>query len=253
MKRVLLLGLVLAASAPAPVVPAVPGQGKITGDGYTVTVQGLTKQSSPGTRDLFEYKYDYDFKGRDDLYIPGLGSVPPKGSFTYRSYEPRIIFMDRAAGNHLLDIVPHAPVVGGSAADVPSVTDFPKEARTGHWTPASDFPGVAQEVIQTHFPAGFVTQEVSNTNYYITGYASLVQPDVQLKSEISVMISQPYNLNGDEVEYHLQFIARDRPRLSSEMRYGSDRSQSTVNAAVAFVNGLIAELKAPPKSPQKTK
>jgi hypothetical protein len=147
-----------------------------------------------------------------------------------------------------ISLTPTVTSMGGSdSTDTPKLSDFPTVARKEYWKPSRTFPLVASDVIQKYFPAGYETQPIGVTNFYITPYRTLTQPDPQLRAEIALMLSQPYSVQGDQLEYHVQFIARDRPRLSATMRYGNDRSHLTVDAAVRFVGQFISELKAETK------
>jgi len=252
MKLVFLASLFLGIAAfPAPQSDVLP-QNQASGDGYRINVQRVIKRSAPGAQPTFEITYDYEFKNRSSVYVPGLGSAPAKGSFTYKTFEPRLEFLDQPNGRVIQSLSPSPTLaeMGTDSTDTPRQSDFPAAARVEYWKPPfTTFPGAAAAVIQRYFPFGYITQGIGNTNYYITHYRGLQTPNAQLRSQIALMISQPYSLADDKLEYHVQFIARDHPRLSPTMRYADDRSQLTLDAARTFIDRFLSDLNAA-RSPQ---
>jgi hypothetical protein len=231
-------GFCFAQSSPLP-------QNQASGEGYHIEVRRVIKHGAPGTAPLFEITFDYEFQNRSSIYVPGLGLAPAKGSFSYKIAEDRLEFMDGPNGRVIkaMTPVPTSAEMGVDSTDTPKQSDFAATARVDYWkTPLTGFPGTAAAVIQKYFPFGYVVQAIGNTNFYITHYRTLQTSDVQLRSQIALMISQPYAISADRLEYHIQIIARDRPRLSPTQRYGDDRSPLTLDAATKFVDQFIADL-----------
>jgi len=101
---------------------------------------------------------------------------------------------------------------------------------------------MAINVIQKYFPLGYAARNNNATDYYITTYRGMEISDVQLRSQIALIVSHPYNKTDKEFSYHVQFVARDKPRMSSTYRYGDNRSQETLDAAATFVSQVISDL-----------
>lgn len=213
---------------------------------HRINIHRVVEHVQKGMQPNFEITYDYDFHNRDSVYVPGLGDAPAKGSFSYITRATHLQFLDSAKGHAIATVVlkPTAYAMGSDSVEIPQIGDFPSLQRTGFWVPSITFPVAAQAVIQKYFPSGYQVQEIGTTNYYITGYRDLDQSDPQLISQVALMISAGSPLKGEQLEYAIQFIARDKPRLSSIMRYGDDRSELTVKAASQFISQFLADLKA---------
>ena len=246
MKHRTLTGVCLSISVFAAAQSDLPPENQASGEGYRINVQRVIKRSAPGGQLTYEITFDYEFHDRPSVYVPGLGSAPAKGSFSYKTFEPRLEFMDSPNGRVLQSLAPSptSAEMGIDSTETPKQSDFPAVARIEHWKPPLMFPTAAAGVIQKYFPFGFIAQAIGATNFYITHYRGLQTSDAQLRSQIALMISQPYTQDKDTLEYHVQFIARDHPRLSATMRYAEDRSQLTLDAAKTFVDQFISELKA---------
>ena len=188
--------------------------------------------------------YEYEFTGRSSVYIAGIGSAEAKGSLSYIVFEPAIEFRDSQHGNVLarLPLTETARTMGDDSTELPKESEFSENARSGTWKGPGMFSSAAINVIQKYFPLGYAARNKNDMDYYITSYRGLEVPDVQLRSQIALVVSHPYDKTNKQFSYHVQFVARDKPRMSSTYRYGDDRSQKTLAAAAAFVSTLMTEL-----------
>lgn len=215
----------------------------ITGPGYVVRASSVIEKGIFNGTATYEVTYSYEFTERSNVYITGIGVSEPKGSLSYIVFDPAIEFRDSSQGVVLarLPLKETGRAMGEDSTDLPKESDFSENARSGIWTGPGLFSPTAINVIQKYFPLGYAARNKNAMDYYITTYRGLEIPDVQLRSQIALIVSHPYNKTDKEFSYHVQFVARDKPRMSSTYRYGDDRSQETIAAAAAFVSQMISE------------
>ena len=106
MRATFLPGVLLALCAITGAQSSALAQNQARGEGYQINVQQVIKHSAPGAQPSFEITFDYEFQDRPSVYVPGLGTAPAKGSFSYRTFEPRLEFMDRPNGRVIQALVP---------------------------------------------------------------------------------------------------------------------------------------------------
>jgi hypothetical protein len=214
------------------------------GSNYKVTVISVEGKSTPYGKAIYQISYTYEFKGRDSIYIRGLGTVPSNGAFSYMVSELYLEFRDPINGSIIANVhlEETARSLGADSTDMPKETDFPLSFRSDAWSPSITFPGVATRIIQRYFPSGYKSQQSGEVNYYLTTYRNLQVTDQNLRSQIAVNISQPYDIAGETFNFRIQFVTRDRPRLSDTWRYGDERNRLTIIAAEKFIDRLIEEL-----------
>jgi hypothetical protein len=217
---------------------------KARGTNYNVDVQSVIAKNTSQNKVVYAIRYTYEFKGRNAVYVNGIGTVPAKGKFSYLTSVQHLEFRESATGTAIVTVPLEETTItmGSDSTDLPKEGDFPQAFRSDNWTPSATFPEAALKVIQKYFPSGYAAHQNGQTNYYVTTYRNLQVTNRQLRSQIAVAISQPYDISGDKFAYHIQFIARDHPRLSNDWRYGDDRDQETLTAAEGFINQLISEL-----------
>jgi len=220
------------------------GTNKAQGPNYKVEVLSVTTKSTPQNKVVYLVTYSYEFKGRTSVYVNALGTVPAKGKFSYMSFEPSLEFRESASGPIIVNLPLEETIIGmgSDSTDLPKESEFPQAFRSDRWTPLATFPEAAVKVIQKYFPSGYAARQNGPVNYYITTYRNLPVQNRQLRSQVAVIVSQPYDTSGNSFRYRVQFIARDRPRLSNDWRYGDDRDQETITTAETFINQLVTEL-----------
>lgn len=233
-------------AAPGDQQPAAARANAAQGADYNVKVRSVIARSSTAdNKVVYEITYDYEFKGRDSVYVKGLGTVPAKrGGVTYLTSEPQLEFRG-SAGGELIVSVPlqeTAATQGGGAADLPQEADFSAAFRTGTWRHPVTFHESASRAIEKYFPFGYEARQKGQVNYYVTTYRNLTIPGGTLRSQIAVMLSQPYDGGAHGFTYRVQFVVRDRPRMSTTWRVGEQVSEQTKSATAEFINSLLAEL-----------
>lgn len=226
--------------------PQVPSMqvNKAQGSNYSVKVLRVIEKTAPDNRIAYDISYDYEFKGRDSVYIKGIGKVSPKGHFEYITYDRVLEFRDLSNSQVLTYVSLQETIVPQSsqAVDPPKESDFPDAFSPGSWNNPSSFPEHAIKAIRGKFVAGFIPVEHDNILGYITTYRTLTVSDPQVKSQISILVLHPYDVATGKFTFRVKYVARDRPRLSDTWRYKDDISSLTKDAAEAFITEMIIAL-----------
>lgn len=216
------------------------------GANFSVRVKSVIARSVHGNKVVYEITYKYSFRGRDSVYIKGLGIVPSqRDEVNYLTFDQQLEFWE-SAGGPMIVAVPLQETTNtqsGESLDLPQETEFPQAFRSETWARPSVFHESATSVIQKYFIHGYVARQNNRINYYITEYRSLPVSHRNLRSQIAVMVSHPYDAMAKRFTYRIQFIARDRPRMSNEWRYSGDRSEDTMIAAAGFIDRFVEEIR----------
>lgn len=215
----------------------------VRGPGYRVEVQSIIDRSRDGAL-LHEIDYKYSFENRGLVFISDMGVAPPSGTFTYLTSAPCIEFRSAEHGQLLAWVRLKATGVamGSDSVEIPDQARLSGTSRELVWTPQKTFPLLVRSLSDKYFTFGFELREVGNIHYYISSFRTLDTTNRQLVSQIAIALSQPYGTNGNSLVYHIQFVLRDRPRLSSTFRYGDEVAPETSNAAQKFLSTLTGEL-----------
>ncbi len=231
--------VLLATSLPAQQPGSNPGINIAEGPDFKVRAFDVIRKGAPNAKPLYEFNYDYNFGNRSDIYITGLGLAPARGHFHYMGSEPVLEFKASHFGSTLAYVPLTTTATRSDSPEIPDISQFTELARTGQWSGTAQFPTVAAAVIQKYFQLGYLPRQLGTVNYYVTSYRDLELPDGQLRGQIALAISQPYGSSGDRFEYHVQYRARDRARLSSSERYDRDANPATLTAAEKFLNQFM--------------
>ncbi|HKO99574.1 MAG TPA: hypothetical protein VJU86_21525 [Pyrinomonadaceae bacterium] len=228
-----------------------PVTNKAQGADHSVNVTKVIEKTTPENTIVYQISYDYDFKGRTTVHVKGIGIVPAKGQFSYMTSEPQLEVRESADGPviAMVQLEETIRTQGSDSTEFPEESKFPTFFRSGSWNAPATFPGAAIKVIQKYFPSGYNPRQTGQVNYYVTTYRNLQVPNPNndsaiqnLRSQVAIVVSQPYDQTTNQFTYRIQFIARDRPRMSTTWRYGSDRHRATEMAAQQFIDALIGEL-----------
>jgi hypothetical protein len=212
------------------------------GDNYQVSVTSVMDVTS-GRGTLHQITYSYLFPGIKSVYIKGIGITTSAGSFSYMTSDPTLQFFDSPHGHLLAEVTLQVTGVpmGSSDAELPDMPPANSSFRSGSWKPEATFPVAITAVIQKYF-LSYGTRDAGAEHYYLTTFRTLRLSDPQISGQIALIVSQPYDVNGDQLSYRIQFVLRDRPRMSAKYRTGSDVSEVTQSAAMDFLNSFMAEV-----------
>jgi hypothetical protein len=226
---------------------------KAQGPNYSVNVSKVLERTTAENTVVYQISYSYDFKERKSVYVKGLGTVLPKGQFSYMVPEPLLEFRESLSGPVITTVQLEETfrTQGGESTEFLDEKKFPTFFRSDIWSPPATFPLAAIKVVNKYFPSGHNSTQDGQLNKYITTFRNLQVPNpkndreiTNLRSQIAIILSQPYDPAQDRFTYRIQYLARDRPRMSTTWRYGDDRNKATIESAQGFLNTLIAELNA---------
>jgi hypothetical protein len=223
-------------------IPGVTEPNRAKGDNYQVNVTSVMDVTSGGAT-LHQIAYTYSFAGTKSVYIKGIGATTSAGSFSYMTSDPTLQFLDAPGGHLLAEVKLQATGVpmGTSDTELPDMPSANSSFRSGSWKPATTFPSAVTAIIQKYF-LSYSTREVGSEHYYLTTFRTLRLSDPQISGQIALIVSQPYDVSRDQLSYHIQFVLRDRPRMSAKYRTGSDISEVTQTAAMDFLNSFISDV-----------
>ena len=213
------------------------------GENYKVDVASVIDVTSGG-RTLHQISYTYSFLDIPSVYIKGIGTTTSIGSFSYLTEEPALQFFASPSGPLLAEVKLQATAVpmGSDSMELPDIPPANSNFRSGNWKPELTFPSAITAVIQKYFIAGYNTREAGNEHYYLTTFRTLRVSDPQLVSQIALIVSQPYDVTGRQISYRIQYVIRDRPRMSATFNTGSDTSAITQSAAMDFLNTFLNDV-----------
>jgi hypothetical protein len=213
---------------------------------YLVDVKSVINRAPAGSdKILYEVTYRYEFAGLESIFINGLGVVSAKkDSVSYLTSDNKLEFRESATGAVIITVPLRvtAATQSGGGPEVPQVSDFSTAVRTGTWGRHGNFSDYALRVIEKYFPSGFTPLQRGPLSFYITTYRTLKVPGGMIRAEIAVMLSQPHDESRDKLSYHIQYVIRDKPRLSTEWSYGQGVTEKTKEQAAEFINDLVNEL-----------
>jgi hypothetical protein len=213
-------------------------------DTSKVKILGVIEKTTSGGKVIREVSVSYDFKDASNVRFVGLGLVPAKNSYTYLTSSSEIKFLSKDLNQviYTAPLVITAEPMGAEAVDLPKESDFPPQFRSKYYTPDTLFTEVMLNVVQKYFPSGFLPYQTGPINSCITTYRNLPVPDPNLRGQLALKISQPYDVRSHKLTYRIQFIERDRPRLSDTWRYGTRVSKTTSDASALFIETFLKEL-----------
>jgi hypothetical protein len=210
--------------------------------GYSVKVAFVQPKPTEKGRTFYAITFSYDFKGRKSINIKGLGQAPPKGQFSYLSTEDHLEFQD-TVGRAVVTVplkVTKAPE--GGSTDMPTESDFKPFFLSESRPDATGFHLRAQSVLNSLFPSGYAVRQSGGISYYMTTYRPLEGLPENLRGQVAVMISHPYDASGDRFNFRVQFVARQKPKKSGEWQY--ELPDDTRRMVEELVKRLTADLRA---------
>src|SRR5262249_25895385 len=71
---------------------------KAHGANYEVNVTSVVEKSTLESKVVYEITYSYEFRGRNTVYVRGLGTIPAKGNFSYLTSDLQLEFLESATG-----------------------------------------------------------------------------------------------------------------------------------------------------------
>lgn len=190
--------------------------------------------------------YEYDFAGRSQVHIDGLGIVPASGHFQYVTTNTELIFSEvgTTSGAVLLRIPLH-PTLSVAAkpplTEIANITEFPL-AFSAYPSSASapPLPIRMNAVLGQHFR--YRPFESDGRTFIVTTFAPLPLRGVRegVVAEIALLLSFPYDRDTGQYNFHIQSLIREGRTHSDDFRPTTD--DTIVSAARAYVDGIAKEL-----------
>jgi hypothetical protein len=161
---------------------------------------------------LFRVSYSYEFPGRKQIYIRGVGMVDSKGSMSYLYSENVLEFLDAPAGHilHTLNLDHPVTLMGGRSPSIPDESQFPLESRHGRWPGPGPFAPKALSVLDRSFQSGYRVYEKEQAVVYLTTYTEVPASDENLRTQVSVLISRSAKTESSDTPVTLAFKAQER-------------------------------------------
>ena len=247
--------IALVLSHPSGAEPVVaPGVNGAKGEHFDVKVERVLGNKLPGREIAYDVAYQYSFDDRDSVFIQGLGLVPASGSFRYTASTPELKFLSARDGSPILEVALAQTdiVMGSEENDFVDTSHLAGSYRTGTWRPAKSFPGAAQKLIQQYYRGGYKPSSNGMMMQYPTTFRALGVGDPQVRADIGLLIefadsmgaARP-RLRDDELMFNVKYEIRERPRLSTAIRYNSDVNPATRSAAESFIEEVMKALSQP--------
>jgi len=189
-------------------------------------------------------EYEYEFRGRSQVNIRGLGDVSAKGRLEYFTFDPHIEFRDAVAGKTIAIVPLQETIVFGGpglTVDFPKDTELSPTIREGVWTePMSSFHDNATRVLARYFPSGIAAQEQDKVESYKTQYKQMDGlRDHNVIGEVAVLVSHPFRTEKARFYFHVQYAVRESRTKSPEFH---PASREVITAAEDLIDRLIKEL-----------
>jgi hypothetical protein len=212
---------------------------------YDVNVLSVSPvKRSLSSDPLYFVEYDYEFRGRKQVYIRGVGSVSAKGTLEYFVFDPQIEFRESRDGRPLVTVQLDEIIVFGGpppAGNFPDDTEFSPTVREGIWSePGVSFHDNAAEVLAKYFPSGYAVEQKDSLDSYKTQYREMPGlADPNLIGEVAVLVSHPFKSEKGKFYFHVRFAVRETRVKSSTFH---PPSREVVDAAEDLIGKLTKEL-----------
>ncbi|HLG12943.1 MAG TPA: hypothetical protein VJH03_00245 [Blastocatellia bacterium] len=123
--------------------------------------------------------------------------------------------------------------------ELPNDADILEAARNERWAYRTSFQIAINTVLNNKF-SYYVAFERDNRHYHLTPYVSLKGLPKNLRAEIAIRLSHPYDSKRNEFWFRIQFAARERPIKEENWRPAV--TEEVKKAADSFINDTIKEL-----------
>jgi hypothetical protein len=136
-------------------------------------------------------------------------------------------------------------LIGG--IELPPDEDFLEVAivRTDIWQSSFSFQDTVIKVLNSLFPLGTKPFQRDNKFFIKTPFFPLSNLPKNLIGEVSLLIAQPFDKNGNKLTYRIQPLMRERRIKESKWKYSKNTkvSPEVINASNNFVGEIINQIK----------
>jgi hypothetical protein len=189
--------------------------------------------------------YRYDFRGRQTVYIKGLGVVPARGEFEYITQEPRVHVRTAPDGAVLADVPLKETVIVAAKPPlnaIPGEAEFPPGFRSDTWPSAVPLRDRLNSALRKHF--SYLPRDEDSLNYTVTTFTPLQvdQMPAGTTAQVALLISFPHDVATGQYAFRVRSLVHEGRPLSDKTRPTSN--PVIQRAADAFVVQLIKDIKA---------
>lgn len=174
-----------------------------------IMVNAVAKGNTSQGMTLYKVNYSYEFKGRDTVFIKGLGLVPAKGQFVYLTEDPRVEFLDSAGGRVIGVAYTPSTYSFLGPIELPSEDAFTKVARDELWEYSTSFQEMAIKALNKRNLL-YQSYERDQVSCLLTTYTSLKELPDFLSAQIALRLTHPYRTKDGRLLFRVQFAARER-------------------------------------------
>jgi len=207
-----------------------------------INVSRIVKVFISPTTPAYSITYEYRYPDHTSVHIANFGVAPASGKFNYLTTDQSLTIYGE--GGHLLTSVPIRETIISAAKpplnEIANETEFPSAHRAFPWRDRATFLARANSVLGRYFR--YRPSERDGKTFIITTFAPLEVPSARrgIIGQIAVLLSFPYNPEGDSYYFRVQSLIREGRTHSDEFHLTSDAGLT--RAGAEFVDQLVTEL-----------
>ena len=210
------------------------------GKDFRVKVDTVQPQRTVDGDLLYHLNYTYEFKGRDTVSIKGIGTLPAKGKQQHLFTQDTLEFMD--SDGQLLAVVelkPNKKQPEGGALEMPKDSDF-DQFLSDSTRAQTTFLSRTMQTLNKWFPSGYTIKQEGQVTSFVTGYRDVDGLPSNLRGELAVRVSFPYDPNSDQFYFRIYMLPRQYPKKSETPEAPTAETRKVFDA---FGQRLLQELK----------
>lgn len=203
-------------------------------------VKVMVAKTTPALR----VAYRYEFRGRQTVYIKGLGVVPSRGEYEYLTREASLQVRDSPDGMVVAEVPIKETVVVAAKAPlnyVPPQRDFPAAFRSEVWGSSAPLQDRVNTVLRKYF--SYMPSDENNVSYVATTFTPLQVEKLPpgATAQMALLISFPHDAAVNRYSFRVHSLVEEGRLLSDDTRPTSN--PNIQQAADRFVDQLINEIK----------
>jgi hypothetical protein len=217
-----------------------------TGQGFSVVVHKVVRYGQPATP-LYLIEYEYAFKNRPTVYVPGLGPVPPAGKFSYLCSTLFLEFRESETGAVLVKVPLKETVLEMGVLTAELAKSWQFSGASTHATREATSPFISQldTVLSKYFHPPYEVCDVSNQTCVITTFSNLSDLGFSLpkhvNGEVALMVEYTQSKERTEFKVHVKALES----RSHDPEWLDPETEDVVKDAGLFAEKVKRELQQP--------
>ncbi|PHJ69135.1 hypothetical protein VF14_03080 [Nostoc linckia z18] len=126
--------------------------------------------------------------------------------------------------------------------DIPKESEFQETARSESWVSPPTFQEIALGVFNKKFPLGIKPFQRDNLFFFLTPYIELSGLPNNLRGQVALLISQPYDSKGNKFIFRVQSLIREKRRREAIWSQ-TNISEETKRSASNLIDQILNEFK----------